>query len=328
MFRSIARVALVLSLVFSISQAQTTTKFNSKVAPLASPPLRAAVDASSLTAAARLGPPVRGGAAAHPSQLSKPTGFLADLWPALDNGQTSTLSGSQAAFLLAQSALGVSGPNAPKTYLDFTASGTITYFWAGEKVQGAATVRGRGVDQFRLDASLPEGTRSYAVSHGVGALKGSDGTLSAIPYHNTLNIGVLTFPFPTILARLNNLATTITDMGLVTDAAGATLHQVRVQAQFSSQTDPDGILGNLTVTDYFVDPTTILLAKTIDSTHPVETLSVSYPHEVDYESYQVLNGVNVPSTVREKVAGQTIWELHITGVSFNTGLTDSVFALQ
>ncbi len=34
---------------------------------------------------------------------------------------------------------------------DFTASGTITYYWAGQQVQGPATVRGRGTDQFRLD---------------------------------------------------------------------------------------------------------------------------------------------------------------------------------
>lgn len=328
MFRSFARIALVLPLVFTISQAQTMTKTNSKVAPLASQPLNAAVGSAALNGAAPLGPSVRGGTSAHPLLLFRPARFLALLWPAAGEGQTSTLSGSQAASLLAQSAIVIAGPNAPSTFQDFTATGSITYFWAGDKVQGAAIVRGRGVDQFRLDANLPAGTRSYAVSHGVGALKGTDGTVAPIPYHNTLNIGVLTFPFPTILARLNNLATTITDKGLVTDAAGTSLHQVRVQAQFSSQVDPDGALGNLTVTDYFVDPTSKLLVKAVGSTHPIQTLTVSYPHEVDYADYQILNGVNVPTTVREKVGGQTIWELHIASLAFNTGLTDSVFALQ
>ncbi|HLY61021.1 MAG TPA: hypothetical protein VKV95_09750 [Terriglobia bacterium] len=330
MFRSFVRIALALPLVFTISQAQTIAKVDSTVValPSASLSLRAAIEAMSLVGAATPGPTVRGGTPSRLAPHSQPTKFFNVFWPTLADSQTSTLSGSQAAALLGQSAIIVVGPNAPSTYLDFTATGTITYFWAGEKVQGAATVRGRGVDQFRLDANLQAGTRSYAVSHGVGALKDSEGNLTAIPYHNTVNIGVLTFPFPTILARLNNLATTITDMGPVTDEAGTTLHQIRVQALFSSQIDPDGSLGNLTVTDYFVDPTSKLLAKAVDSTHPIQTLTVSYPHEIDYEDYQILNGVDAPTTVREKVGGQTIWELHITGLSFNTGLTDSVFVLQ
>jgi hypothetical protein len=250
------------------------------------------------------------------------------LQPISGFGQTLQLSGAQAATLLAQSTIAVIGPNSPSTYLDFTATGTITYFWGGEKVQGDAILRGRGYDQFRLDAKLTAGTRSYAVSHNVGALKDSSGKVNSIPGHNALDIGVLTFPFPTILARLNNSATTVTDMGLATDDTGAQLHQVRIQTVFSAQADPDGDLGKLTVMDCFVDPTTKLLAKTVDSTHPVENELVSYPREVDYVDYQILNGVNVPTTVREKVGGQTVWELHVSSISFNTGLTDSDFVLQ
>lgn len=44
----------------------------------------------------------------------------------------------------------------------FTATGTITYFWAWEQVQGSATVPERRSDYFRLDANIPDGTRSYA----------------------------------------------------------------------------------------------------------------------------------------------------------------------
>lgn len=52
----------------------------------------------------------------------------------------------------------------------FSASGSITYYWAGKEVRGSVVVQGRASDQFRLDASLPEGTRSLTVNRGKGTL--------------------------------------------------------------------------------------------------------------------------------------------------------------
>ena len=67
-------------------------------------------------------------------------------------------SGVSGAAILTQS-LNVSGVGLNAS-LAFTANGSITYYWGGEQVQGSATLRARGHDQFRLDANLPEGTRS------------------------------------------------------------------------------------------------------------------------------------------------------------------------
>lgn len=230
--------------------------------------------------------------------------------------------------MLSQALNAIGGATALSAIQDFTATGTITYYWAGQQVQGSATVRGRGIDQFRLDANLNAGIRSYSVSHGTGALKDTDGTVTKIPYHNTLSAGILTFPFPAILARLNDPLTVVTDIGVVTTDSGTQLHQVRVQRQFSSQADPDGSLSKLCITDYFLDPKTGLLVKAIDTTHPVQTMTEGYPHEIDFENYAAINGLGVPMLIREKVGGQTIWELALTSISFNGGLTDLVFSLQ
>jgi hypothetical protein len=120
---------------------------------------------------------------------------------------------SQGVAVLVQS-LNTSGvANPVRPVQDFTATGSITYFWAGEQVQGAATVRGRGSDQFRLDANLPEGTRSVVFNGVTGTLKETDGTVTAIPTHNTLNVGVLTFPQLTLAAVLNNPLTTVSNLG-------------------------------------------------------------------------------------------------------------------
>jgi hypothetical protein len=36
----------------------------------------------------------------------------------------------------------------------------------------------------------------------------------------------------------------------------------------------------------------------------------------------------VPTLIREKIIGQTIWDLRLTGISLNTALTDLDFTLQ
>ncbi len=244
--------------------------------------------------------------------------------PGVSQAQTSD---AQAVAILQQSLIAAAGTRGLANIQDFTASGTITYFWAGQQVQGTATVRGRGSDQFRLDASVPQGTRSHAVSHGLGALKEVSGKISQIPYHNTVNVGILSFPYPTIAAALNDPLTLVSYVGLVT-IVGRQANQIRLQRRFPTVTDPKGMLSKLTVTDYFVDAQTSLIVKSTDMTHPVETAGRSYRRDIELQNYTNIGGVNVPTLVREKITGQTIWELRLSNVSFNTGLTDLDFALQ
>src|SRR5438128_1552422 len=173
-------------------------------------------------------------------------------------GQTTVSRDPQAVSLLTQSVNAAFGSTGLSTYRDFTATGTITYFWAGDQVLGSATVKGRGPAEFRIDASLPMGTRSYAVNYGVGALKDTDGTLKPIPFHNTVNVGVLSFPYPTIAAALSNALTSMVMVGTTT-VNGRAAYQVRVQQTFSSTQDPDSTLAKLCVTDYFLDSQSLLI---------------------------------------------------------------------
>src|SRR5438128_1558506 len=74
---------------------------------------------------------------------------------------------SQVVSALAQ-AFAVPGASVASAAQDSSGSGSIIYYWAGEQVKGTVSVRQRGTDQFRLDASLSAGTRSWSVSHGGG----------------------------------------------------------------------------------------------------------------------------------------------------------------
>src|SRR5690349_8098914 len=67
----------------------------------------------------------------------------------------------QAIDVLSQSLRAAGGASQTGTVHDFTATGTITHFWAGQEVKGSTTLRQRGVDHIRMDSDLPSGQRSW-----------------------------------------------------------------------------------------------------------------------------------------------------------------------
>src|SRR5439155_9582287 len=87
----------------------------------------------------------------------------------------------QALTILNQALQMAGGADAVRAIETFTGSGTITYFEPSNEVKGSVTVRGKGLDQFRLDATLPTGARSWAVSNGSGSARETDGVVTSIP---------------------------------------------------------------------------------------------------------------------------------------------------
>ncbi len=101
-----------------------------------------------------------------------------------------------------------------------------------------------------------------------------------------------------------------------------------MQRGFAPGQDPNGALASFCITDYFLDPQTSLVMEVVDQTRAVGNPAESYAHEIDLGSYTAVNGVNVPMTVSESVDGQMIWQLQLSSVSFNVGLSDADFVLQ
>ena len=184
--------------------------------------------------------------------------YLAFGQDATTSAETPTDSTAANILLQAVNASGFSDPTRPVT--DFTATGKITYFWAGEEVSGTATLLGRRGGQFRLDAQLPNGTRSIRVSRGTGWIKEPDGKVRAIATHNAINMGIMTFPILDIATNLDDPQTSTQYLGSEA-IAGVQASKVWVQKTFSSSQDPDGALAKLCAREYFVDPTRACSSK-------------------------------------------------------------------
>lgn len=231
----------------------------------------------------------------------------------------------QALTILTQVLKASGGQAALGTIQDITGSGNITYYWAGEEVQGTVTVKGRGIGQFRLDATLSNGVRSWAVSNGTGFVKETDGTVSHIPYHNTVNFGNLAFPLYFMTTIIGDASTSITYVGLE-PKNGAQVHHLRTQKIFPSKVDPGGIVSKLTTRDFFIDSTFYQIVATQDMVHPEGASTIDYPREMQFSDYRTVNGVLVPFSITEVATGQRTYSIQLNQITFNSGLQDSDFA--
>jgi hypothetical protein len=218
----------------------------------------------------------------------------------------------------------VGGTSLLQQVRDFTAKGEISFFWAGGEIHTTATVYASGADRFRLDADMPEGVRSLVVTGLGGLLKNADGTVRTIPLHNSINLGILSFPHLKLLSALSDGLTTVSLLGTST-VNDRVAYQVRVQQNFPKEFDPGGALTGLCKTDYLVDAETGLILKSVDMTHPDYTMTEDFAHEMEFDNYVGVNGISLPGLIREKIIGQTVWEMRLTGFAFNAGVTDLTF---
>jgi hypothetical protein len=207
---------------------------------------------------------------------------------------------------------------------DYSAAGTITYQWAGEAVQASVVVKSRGASQFRLDATLQAGVRSWAVNNGTGFLRETDGTRKPIFYQNTVNFGNLTLPFQYLASTLEDPSISVSYIGLETKG-GQPVQHIQTKKIFPANTDPHETFSRLTMRDFFFDPTTFRIVSTLDMVHPDEAYTVNYPHEMDFSDYRAVDGVLVPFSVVETVSGQHTYTIQLNQVLFNTGLRDMDF---
>jgi len=229
----------------------------------------------------------------------------------------------QAVAILTQ-ALVVAGASAQNAQ-DFRATGTITYYWAGEEVKGPVTVRSRGGDQFRLDASLPEGTRSWAVSNESGSVKEMDGTKVSIPSFTALNSSALLRPAARVAAALSDSSFSVS-LAEPEQVDGRSAFKVRLRPVIPAKDDPGGHIAHLRTFDVLVDASTFLILR-LEDVLQAESIQETYPRELTFADYQLVEGALVPMSITQRFGGQRTWSLRIETVEATPDLTDKDFEL-
>lgn len=235
----------------------------------------------------------------------------------------------QAVAVLNQALTVAGGGTAIKAITDYTATGNMIYHWNPE-AQGTVTILGLGLNQIRIDANLPRGIRSSVLSNGQTTTKAEDGSIKqypppyptpsseAFPYQPPMFPGSLLFPHAQIVFALNSSSYSVLDKGLV-QVDGHSAHEIALQADLPGPIDP---MSQYHTRDIFLDASTSQVLMTQDVA-PGNVIRA-----VLYSDYRAVNGVLVPFSIKEQVAGQETWSIQLNQLGFNTGLQDASFIVR
>ncbi len=230
----------------------------------------------------------------------------------------------QAIAILQQCLNLAGGVSTVGTLADYTASGTITYHMAVQDVPGSVAIYGRGLDQFRMDVTMPTGVHSWVASHGKAFEKAEDGTVSQVLGLSFISPSSLFFPYIQLVQALKDKSFSIEFKGLTT-VDGNSTYDIRVRRGFAL---PDGTAQTTEIgaLDVFIDATSSQIIMTREEVRPPRNSAEGPPHEMRFSDYRSINNVLVPFLVSETVGGQSTWQVQLSDLSFNSGLTDSNFA--
>lgn len=231
----------------------------------------------------------------------------------------------QALTILNNSISAVGGLSAVGNIQDYTGTGNMTFYWANDPVQAQVTVRGMGTGYYRCDASLPNGTRTWAVAQFSGVLINPDGSRVPSASVNLATAGSLTLPYLRLASILMDSTTSISYGGPITTATGSQVYDIHFAPNlFGSNSTPPGLTG-VGSFDLYIDPTSSLVVAFIENAHLDSNFQQTIQHEIDFSNYQQISGALVPMTITERVSGQETWSIQLSSLSFNSGLTAQTF---
>lgn len=211
-----------------------------------------------------------------------------------------------------------------------TGTGQITYPNANAPVVEDATLTILNTDNFRLDVTTAKGIQSTRISGTYGAFRNADGKMRFF-MPNTAMQGLVGFPL-FLKSTFPNPATSIIDKGLVT-VDGIPLHRITVERPINPAVPPpasmpmrEKLLQDV-VTDYYFDPTTHLLHKSV-ATIQIPGSASRLLECITCGDYQRVQGAMIPFLYRKTLNGQLQWTLQLNQVQLNPNQPQSYFTFR
>jgi len=208
---------------------------------------------------------------------------------------------------------------------DVTLTGSVT--WNGSDT-GTATLRALGTSESRTDLALTSGTHTEIRDASTGLPQGQwvsqSGVAGPIAYHNCATDAVWFFP---ALGSLSAGPNTVLSYVGQESRNGVTVQHLQSYI-FRSRRTSAVSWQQLSTTDFYLDATTLLPVAITYSAHPDNDAITNLAVEVDFSSYQTINGIAVPMRIQRYLQGSLLVDVTVSAASFNTGLALSTFAIN
>ncbi|MGC2528614.1 MAG: hypothetical protein WA639_12760 [Candidatus Acidiferrum sp.] len=229
----------------------------------------------------------------------------------------------QAVAILTQALNAAGGVSAIAAVQDFTATGNVTYASA-DSTPASVSIRGRGLHEFRIDATLTDGVHSWIINSGAALQKNPDGSTSPLPSQDTIKPASTMFPLLELLTAVQDPSIGVSYEGSVTHD-GQQVQAIAVQKYFPLGEDPAGALSGITKAHIFIDPNAFTVQSIVDKAFRRDGGQGEYSHETQFSNYQKVSGMLVPFAITESIAGQQTTMIQLSQITFNTGLNDADF---
>ena len=206
---------------------------------------------------------------------------------------------------------------------DITATGKVTYYWAGEEVSGSTRLRSLGLEYFRQDSSVNGKSLTLSVT-GFGATAlDMDATRRSLSAESALVYRSLLAP----LVQLTSLDVSHNRLQPPVLTRLDETSAIRVTVVNSGQA-PSALGVGTMVRNWYFDSSTYLLVRIETALRPQSSDQEMYLHRFDFSDYRTVGSLTLPFKITESLGGQALWTTRLDSYSFNTGLTRSDFYLQ
>lgn len=217
--------------------------------------------------------------------------------------------------------------------VDVTVSGTAIWTSGTDSETGNATAYGKTNIESRLDLSLNGGNRSELRNSSGGSPQGAwinaSGQSTPTALQNCWTDAVWFFPALTSLSAVNTDSTLVfVYVGLETQNGRSVQHIQSYHYVTSKFPTVTTFTQQMSLVDYFLDAQTLVPMSMTFSAHPDDNSTINIPVEVDFSNYQVVNGILVPFHITKVWQGNTLVDITVTSAVINSGLPDSLFAIQ
>jgi hypothetical protein len=236
-------------------------------------------------------------------------------------------SDPQAVSFTSQAVAALTGGQAVR---DVTLTGSVTWSGGATPETGPAMLKALGTGESRMDLTLPSGTRTEIRDASTGLAQGKwiaqNGSSGLFASQNCFTDAVWFFPVLSSLSAVPNVV--FSYIGQET-WNGAQVQHIQSYVYQRSQNGSDGPTAQqLSTMDFYLDANTLLPVAVIYNLHPDDNASANILTEVDFSNYQAISGITLPLHIQQYRQGTLIIDLIISNAAFNTGLTDSAFAIN
>jgi len=208
---------------------------------------------------------------------------------------------------------------------DATASGTVTRATGDTPQSSAVTMKIRAARIYRVDVQDPSGPITTIINGDAGAVTRTAGT-SFLPAHSAISQRAWAFPFFSDLCALSDAAVGFQYAGAET-LNGDLAHRLEIIRAFSANDSLSSLRSRVAHLTVWISASTWLPMQVqfnrVSDDNPTAIRSLIRT----FSDYRVVNGRAIPFHQEQYAGGQLLQTLQLTSVSFDTGVSDSDFAL-